>query len=175
MRSDQRSAHESSPECRQEENFFSAIAATSAYLERIETPGSRPGVAASSEGSFMARDIKAGPKAAPKSKGPPLPVVLSANDLLDGDVVFLAAGGGWTRDPAEARVAHEREEADAMEAEAARETGANRIVDAYLVPVRVEPNGMAVALHFREAIRQKGPTVHPDFGKAALFKNEYPA
>ncbi|KAB0681460.1 DUF2849 domain-containing protein [Aureimonas leprariae] len=123
----------------------------------------------------MARDIKAGPKATPKSKGPPLPVVLSANDLLEGDVVFLAHGGGWTRDPAAARVAHEQDTADAMLAEAQGDFRANRIVDPYLVPVRVEANGMAVALHFREAIRQKGPTVHPDFGKAAEFRNEYPA
>ncbi|GGE08061.1 hypothetical protein GCM10011390_28900 [Aureimonas endophytica] len=123
----------------------------------------------------MARDIKAGPKATPKSKGPPLPVVLSANDLLEGDVVFLAATGGWTRDPAKARIAHDPETAAAMEAEAGAEFKANRIVDPYLVPVRVAANGLAVALHFREAIRQKGPTVHPDFGKEAEFGNDYPA
>lgn len=123
----------------------------------------------------MAKDIKAGPKATPKSKGPPLPVVLSANDLLEGDVVFLSADkGGWTRDPALARVAHDSEAAEAMQVEAAVDFRANRIVDPYLVPVKVEANGLAVALHFREAIRQKGPTVHPDFGKKAEFGNEYP-
>ena len=123
----------------------------------------------------MARDIKAGPKATPKSKGPPLPVVLSANDLLEGDVVFLSRNGGWTRDPAGARIADDPETATAMEADAARDFKANRIVDPYLVPVRVEPNGMAVALHFREAIRQKGPSTHPDFGKQTEFHNEYSA
>ena len=44
----------------------------------------------------MANEAKAGPKASPKSKGPQLPVVLSANNLLVGDVVFLSADG-WTR------------------------------------------------------------------------------
>lgn len=116
----------------------------------------------------MARDIKAGPKAPPKSKGPPLPVVLSANDLLEGDVVFLAAGG-WTRDPAEARVAHDAETAGAMEAEAAAAFRANRVVDPYLVPVAIDASGHAVARHFRELIRQRGPTTHPAFGKAAEF------
>ncbi len=123
----------------------------------------------------MARDIKAGPKATPKSKVPPLPVVLSANDLLDGDVVFLGADGGWTRDPAAARVAHDQAAADAMQAAGAAAMHDNRVVDAYLVPVRIEPNGLAVALHFREAIRQRGPTVHPQFGKAAEFGNDDPA
>ncbi|MBC8131265.1 MAG: DUF2849 domain-containing protein [Rhizobiaceae bacterium] len=120
----------------------------------------------------MANEAKAGPKASPKSKGPQLPVVLSANDLLEGDVVFLSANG-WTRNPAEARVAHDAETAAGLETQAAADFKANTIVDPYLVPVTVDANGMAVARHFRELIRQKGPSIHPHYGKEAAFHNRY--
>ena len=39
-----------------------------------------------------------------QTRHPPLPVILLANDLLDGDVVFFH-DGGWTRDPALADIA----------------------------------------------------------------------
>lgn len=116
----------------------------------------------------MARDIKAGPKATPKSKGPQLPVILSGNDLLEGDVVYLGVDG-WTRDPRAARVGQSAEEAEAMEAEGKAAAAANLIVEPYLVPVAIEADGFARALHFREAIRQKGPSIHPDMGKQAEF------
>ncbi|KQT65896.1 MULTISPECIES: DUF2849 domain-containing protein [unclassified Aureimonas] len=120
----------------------------------------------------MAKDAKAGPKASPKSKGPQLPVMLAANNLLEGDVVFLTADG-WTRDPAEALVAHEAEVAADLEARAGVAVKANEVVDAYLVPVEILPNGLAAARHFRELIRQRGPSVHPAYGKEAEFHNDY--
>lgn len=122
--------------------------------------------------AIMANEAKAGPKASPKSRGPELPAVLSANDLREGDVVFLAAGG-WTRDPARAAIARDVGAASRLEARAAVDLKENRIVDPYLVPVAVDGTGMPVARHFRELIRQKGPTVHPEFGKAAEFGNRY--
>jgi hypothetical protein len=122
----------------------------------------------------MANEAKAGPKASPKSKGPQLPVVLSANNLLVGDVVFLSADG-WTRDPAKAAVGADPETAAAMEARAAADVKANLVVDAYLVPVTIDAAGMPVARHFRELIRQKGPSIHPDYGKQAEFSNHYEA
>lgn len=120
----------------------------------------------------MANEAKAGPKASPKSKGPQLPVVLSANHLLDGDVVFLGADD-WTRDPAAAEIAHDAETAARLEARAAAAFKANVVVDPYLVPVTIDANGMAVARHFRELMRQKGPGVHPQYGKEAEFHNRY--
>ncbi|KQT52043.1 hypothetical protein ASG43_20335 [Aureimonas sp. Leaf454] len=120
----------------------------------------------------MANEAKAGPKASPKSKGPQLPVILSANDLLEGDVVFLGAEG-WTRDPAKAMVADEPNAAAELEARAAVAVKANVVVDAYLVPVEILPSGLAAARHFRELIRQRGPSVHPAYGKEAEFNNDY--
>ena len=107
-------------------------------------------------------------KAGAKGKGPKLPVILTANDLLDGEVVFLTADG-WTFDPAKALVAYDAESAEAMELRGAEGFRANRIVDPYLVPVEIDASGFPAASHFREAIRQKGPTIHTDMGKQAEF------
>ncbi|WP_420103928.1 DUF2849 domain-containing protein [Bosea sp. (in: a-proteobacteria)] len=105
--------------------------------------------------------------AAPKR--PPLPAILLANDLLDGDVVFAASDGGeivWSRDPAAARIAHDEEGAARLEAFAAAELAGNRVVDAYLVDVAIE-DGRPVPRHFREKFKTLGPSNRPDLGKQA--------
>lgn len=107
-------------------------------------------------------------KVAARGKGPRLPVIMTANDLLDGQVVFLS-GDGWTANPAEALVAEDEASADAMQARAKAEFAANRIVEPYLVEVTREADGPLCARHFREAIRLKGPTIHPEMGKQAEF------
>lgn len=103
------------------------------------------------------------------SKRPPLPAILLANDLLDGDVVFAMAtadGIAWTRDPALALVAADDETAAALEAFAAGELAANRVVDAYLVDVESQ-SGRPVPRHFRERFKTLGPSNRPDLGKQA--------
>lgn len=102
-------------------------------------------------------------------KRPPLPVILVANDLLEGDVVF-AAVDGWTRDPRQALVADEEAAAEALERFGAEEFRQSRIVDAYLVDVQVNTDGLAVPRHYREALRLLGPSVRPDLGKQADFE-----
>ncbi|MFD2236465.1 DUF2849 domain-containing protein [Aureimonas populi] len=106
-------------------------------------------------------------KLAARGKGPKLPVILSANDLLGGLVVFLGEGG-WTENPAEALVAEDEATAERFLERGQAEFRANRVVDPYLVEVSLE-GGRPVARHFREAIRLKGPTIHPDMGKQAEF------
>ncbi|WP_185984331.1 DUF2849 domain-containing protein [Aureimonas mangrovi] len=106
-------------------------------------------------------------KVAARGKGPKLPVIMTANDLLDGEVVFLGAEG-WTFDPHGALVAEDEETAERYEAQGRQDLAANRIVDPYLVEVTVE-NGEVTARHFREAIRLKGPTIHPEMGKQAEY------
>lgn len=106
-----------------------------------------------------------------KFKGLKLPVILSANDLLDGEVVFLSAEG-WTFDPAKALVAGDEDMATVMEGRGAEAARANLVVDPYLVAVEPDANGFPRATHFREAIRQKGPSIHPDLGKQAEFQAE---
>lgn len=115
----------------------------------------------------MVDDVKAAAKPAKTPKGPKLPAIMSANDLLDGDVVFLTRDG-WSLDPAAAFVAETPEDAAWMESEGKRAFAENRVVDAYLVDVTLV-DGRPEANHFREAIRQRGPTMLPQFGKQAEF------
>lgn len=104
------------------------------------------------------------------TKRPPLPAILLANDLLEGDVVFAAhaAAGAvaWTRDPALALVAADDAAAQALEGFAAAELAGNRVVDAYLVDVALE-SGVPVPRHFRERFKTLGPSNRTDLGKQA--------
>lgn len=105
--------------------------------------------------------------AAPKR--PPLPAILLANDLLDGDIVFAADAAGalaWTRDPAEALVAADDAAAERLEAYAAAEYAAQHVVDAYLVDVAIEGD-RPVPRHYRERMKTLGPSNRPDLGKQA--------
>lgn len=104
------------------------------------------------------------------ARRPPLPAILLANDLLDGDVVFaMAAEDGalhWTRDPALALVAGDDAAALRLEAFAEAELAGQRVVDAYLVDVDVKA-GRPVPRHFRERFKTLGPSNRPDLGKQA--------
>jgi hypothetical protein len=104
------------------------------------------------------------------AKRPPLPAILLANDLLDGDVVFASAGPQgaivWTRDPALSLVAADDPVATGLEAFAAAELAGNRVVDAYLVDVELQ-SGTPVPRHFRERFKTLGPSNRPDLGKQA--------
>ena len=102
-------------------------------------------------------------------KRPPLPVILVANDLLEGDVVFAAAEG-WTRDPREASVARDDSQARALESFAAGEFRLSRIVDPYLVDVTLNAEGHPVPRHYRELLRTLGPSNRLDLGKQADFQ-----
>jgi hypothetical protein len=98
-------------------------------------------------------------------KRPPLPVILTANDLVDGEVVFLTANG-WSPDHREALIAGNVEAAQILEAEGLAEMEANKVVDAYLVDVALGENGPQPR-HFRERLRTLGPSVRADLGKQA--------
>jgi hypothetical protein len=101
-------------------------------------------------------------------KRPPLPVILVANDLVEGDVIF-AAKTGWTRDPREARVADDEASALALEHFAAAQIVLCKVVDAYLVDVELE-GGVPVPRHYREKLRTLGPSHRLDLGKQADFQ-----
>ncbi|WP_342362497.1 DUF2849 domain-containing protein [Terrarubrum flagellatum] len=107
-------------------------------------------------------------------KRPPLPLILLANDLLDGDVVFRTASGGWTRDPADALIARDEATADRLESEAAATMRNNEVVDAYVVDVSVGADGAPTPNHFRERFKTLGPSNRPDLGKQAEFARRSP-
>ena len=100
------------------------------------------------------------------ARRPPLPVILVANDLLDGDVVFASAQG-WSRDHRNALVAYSDAAADALEAAGRAALGAQRVVDPCLVDITEAPDGEPVPRHYRERLRTLGPSNRTDLGKQA--------
>lgn len=83
------------------------------------------------------------------------PKVVTANALIEGDVVYLTADDRWTRDLAEAELLTDEAEADYRLLQAQARAG--EVVGAYLAEMRPGPHGPEPA-HFREAFRRTGPS-----------------
>jgi hypothetical protein len=83
------------------------------------------------------------------------PSVVTANDLLRGDVVYMDAGGAWVRDLARAEILTDEADAQLRLLDAQRDSGA--VVGAYLAEMHPTGAGPRPA-HFREAFRAKGPS-----------------
>ena len=83
------------------------------------------------------------------------PKVVTANDLIMGDVVYFTKESAWTRDLNEAEVLIDQADADLRQMEAAAQNHA--VVGVYLADVTVE-DGQPKPAHFREAFRSKGPS-----------------
>ncbi|MEM9551836.1 MAG: DUF2849 domain-containing protein [Pseudomonadota bacterium] len=83
------------------------------------------------------------------------PKVVTASDLLEGDVIYLTAQDTWTRDLAEAEVL--TVEADAQLRLLFAEQQPDRLIGAYLADVKQGPNGPEPT-HFREDFRRTGPS-----------------
>ena len=98
----------------------------------------------------------------PKS---PVPSVVTANDLVDGDVVFLTSDLAWTRSFDAAVVAATETDAERLLAAAAGQTG--RVVEPYLVALEESAAGRLRPAHYRERIRLLGPTNRADLGRQA--------
>lgn len=86
------------------------------------------------------------------------PKVLTANDLVEGDVIYLCEDGSWTRDLARAEILTDEADAQMRLIEASRE--ADRLVGAYLADVTRGASGPE-PVHFREAFRRRGPSNYP--------------
>jgi len=91
--------------------------------------------------------------------------VLTANRLVDGDVVYWRAGG-WVEAFSEADVFAAEAEAKAALAAAQKFVTGNVVVNPYLFDVRQGADGVAPVKE-REIIRAAGPTVRGDLGKQA--------
>jgi len=89
---------------------------------------------------------------------PFVPKVVTANHLVEGDVVYLAADGSWTRRHAKARLFDQKAAAEAALAGAAARS--HEVVGVYLADARPGPEGPA-PVHFREAFRARGPSNYP--------------
>ena len=94
------------------------------------------------------------------------PKVVTASDLLEGDVVYQTATG-WTRHLSEAEVLTDEADADLRLIEATQQTGT--IIGAYLADVAHGPNGPEPQ-HFREDFRATGPSNY-NHGKQAELRH----
>jgi len=83
------------------------------------------------------------------------PKVITANDLLEGDVIYFTAQDTWTRDLSEAELITDEAEAQLRLIEAEKQN--IRIVGAYLADAKAGPNGPEPT-HFREEFRRTGPS-----------------
>jgi hypothetical protein len=106
-------------------------------------------------------------------KLPQQTLIMSANALLDGAVVYYAPNGAWSPLLAEAMVAGSEAEAVTLASarDAALETGS--VVDPELLPVGIDPAGNLVPRHYREKIRALGPTIRRDLGPQAAGENSH--
>ncbi|QDY68977.1 DUF2849 domain-containing protein [Qingshengfaniella alkalisoli] len=83
------------------------------------------------------------------------PKVVTANDLLEGDVIYLTEDDRWSRNHSEAELIEDEAHADIRLIFASKQ--ANKVVGPYLADARPGPNGPE-PVHFREEFRTRGPS-----------------
>lgn len=93
------------------------------------------------------------------------PKVVTANDLLEGDVVYLTPQGHWTRHHAEADLIKDAATADIRLLEA--QALAHEVVGPYLADAAHSDLGPE-PIHFREAFRTRGPSNYPHGKQTSL-------
>ncbi|MEN0001523.1 MAG: DUF2849 domain-containing protein [Pseudomonadota bacterium] len=84
------------------------------------------------------------------------PQIVTANDLYDGDVVYLTKEGGWSIQIGDAAIAEDAERAAALLSKGGAQV--SRIVGAYLADVSINDDGKPEPVHFRERFRTRGPS-----------------
>lgn len=97
------------------------------------------------------------------TRRPFTPKVVAANDLLDGDAVWLTEDDHWTRDIHKAELIEDEAIADDRLIFASAQS--DIVVGAYLVDAKPGEDGPE-PVHFREAFRTRGPSNYPH-GKQA--------
>ena len=93
------------------------------------------------------------------------PQMLTANRLVDGDVLYWKAGQ-WVLSLRDADVFADAKDADAALASAQKFVADNVVVNPYLFDVKTDAKGIHPVKE-REIIRAAGPTVRDDLGKQA--------
>lgn len=93
--------------------------------------------------------------------------IMTANRLLDGEVVYLTAGDHWSEFYGDAQIAKSKEEAQTFAERARVAEARHEIVDAYLIKVGRAEDGSLALLSMKERIRSQGPTTRRDLGKQA--------
>ena len=83
------------------------------------------------------------------------PKVVTANDLILGDVIYQTEDDSWSRELSEAELITDEAHAQVRLLDAERQSG--KIVGAYLADAVEGTNGPEPT-HFREAFRTRGPS-----------------
>lgn len=89
-----------------------------------------------------------------------IPQIVTANDLMQGDVVYFTDDNGWSREHGDAAVA-ETAEAAALLLKSAEQHHLV-VVGPYLAPTQIGDDGRPAPTHFREIFRTTGPTFRED-------------
>ena len=105
------------------------------------------------------------------SKRPQAAMIMSANALLGGEVVYYAPSGAWSPHLADAFVAGSEAEAEILASAREAALAAGSVVDPELLPVAIDGGGNLVPSHYREKIRALGPTIRRDLGPQAAGEN----
>ncbi|MHA1517974.1 MAG: DUF2849 domain-containing protein [Alphaproteobacteria bacterium] len=82
-----------------------------------------------------------------------MPSVVTANRLDDGIVVYLAPGGAWTEDIAEAERAETDDEVKSLQAIAQVAERDRIVISVYPMPIEVKDDGTVDPISVRERIR----------------------
>jgi hypothetical protein len=91
--------------------------------------------------------------------------VISANRLIDGIVVYLAADGTWSETIDAAQLFAAADESEAALATARLDVASNLVIDPFLVSVTSEGGHLRAGL-LRDEIRARGPTI--DYARRAI-------
>ena len=83
--------------------------------------------------------------------------IVTANRLLEGDVVYFNDEGAWTRELRRAWIATDTESAARLLRNA--EATPHLVVGPYLVDVDLDQASVPSLCHMREVMRETGPTV----------------
>ena len=92
--------------------------------------------------------------------------VLTANRLIDGEVVWYGADETWIETIDGARIARDKAAEEALQAIGKDAFAANLVVDVELIDIELV-SGRIVPTRLRERIRAAGPTNHLHHGKQA--------
>lgn len=92
--------------------------------------------------------------------------VITANRLLNGDVVWLGENGNWVERVTLASTFEGKDQVAQGLAIGQDAEKAQKVVGVYEMDVTLE-DGVIVPVRLRERIRAAGPTTHPQFGKQA--------
>lgn len=92
--------------------------------------------------------------------------IITANNLRDGEVVYLAAGSKWTENLTDALGVETPDALESMLATAAKAEENRKVVGVYAIPVTRDGDSLAPQ-SVKERIRSLGPTTRVDLGKQA--------